>query len=137
MAGGDLGVGGFRDDVAASGAAIGVLAEFPIVSSHFAIRGDVMFHYLTSNCPPDVVCSPATPGSATASLVAWLNDARARWSPYAIAGIAGFLNEHWTSGFAGGGGIEFRQSERAYFVEARYMSVGHGGFVPITIGMRF
>jgi hypothetical protein len=108
-----------------------------IETSHFAVRLDAMFHYLTFHCGSFVVCSPATPGSGTASVVARLNNASQRWSPYAIAGIASFINEYSTFGLAGGAGLEVRAATHTYFLEARYMRMSGGGLVPITLGMRF
>ena len=134
MAGSDRTAGNSWNNIPGSGAAAGVLAHFPIEASHFAIRLDAMFHYLTFHCGSFAVCSPATPGSATASMIARLNDSSKRWSPYAIAGFAGFLEQNWTFGFAGGAGFEVRAATHTYFVEARYMSLG---LLPITLGMRF
>jgi hypothetical protein len=135
MAGGDF--SHLQNSMPSSGGVIGVLAQFPTASSHFAIRIDAMFHYLAEKCGFDVICGPQTPGSVSAGVVARLNDSSKPWSPYAIAGYAGFLNENWTFGFAGGGGFEVRAAEHTYFVEARYMKVNGGGLVPITIGIRF
>ena len=137
MAGADFTVGDFYGNKQSSGGAIGVLAQFPIESSHFAIRLDAMFQYLTVDCGSFAVCSPVTPGSATASVVARMNDSSKRWSPYAIAGFAGFLNQYWSGGLAAGAGFEVRGANHTYFLEARYMRMLGGGLVPITLGMRF
>ncbi|HEV8411885.1 MAG TPA: hypothetical protein VGQ30_15375 [Gemmatimonadaceae bacterium] len=137
MAGGDFTAGSIYGSSPGSGGAIGVLAHFPVESSHFAIRLDAMLQFVPIHCGSFVVCSPVTPGSATASLIARLNDSSKRWSPYAIAGFAGYLNQYWTAGFAGGGGFEVRSATHTYFLEARYMRMLGGGLVPITLGMRF
>jgi hypothetical protein len=137
MAGADFTVGNFYGDKQSSGGAIGVLAQFPIDSSRFAIRLDAMFQYLSVDCGSFAVCSPTTPGLATVSVVARLNDSSKRWSPYAIAGFTGFLNQYWSAGFTGGAGFKVRQATHTYFVEARYMRMAGFGLVPITLGMRF
>ena len=136
MAGGDLATGK-ASNPQSSGAAVGVLAQFPIESSHIAVRLDAMFHYVTFNCGSFEVCSPATPGSLSANVVARLNSSATHWSPYAIAGVAGFLNEYWSFGLTGGAGFEVGDAKHALFLEARYMRMGAGGFVPITLGVRF
>lgn len=81
------------------------------------------------------------------SLVARLNDPTVRWSPYLIGGVAGYLtgnsDELLTQyrpnhlGFEGGVGFEIRPSNHTYSIEIRYMGMPPGGFVPMTIGMRF
>jgi hypothetical protein len=136
MAGGDF-TTGKASNPQSSGATVGVLAQFPIESSHFAIRLDAMFHYLPVNCGSFAVCSPGTPGSLSANVVARLNSSATRWSPYAIAGVAGFLNEYWSFGLAGGAGFEVGDAKHALFLEARYMRMAAAGLVPVTLGVRF
>lgn len=136
MAGPDFTAGRYGD-TQSPGATVGILAHFPIDSSHFAIRLDAMFHYLPVNCGSFAVCSPGTPGSVSASVVARLNESATRWSPYAIAGVAGYLNQYWSFGLTGGAGLEVRGGTHALFLEARYMRMGAGGLVPITLGVRF
>jgi hypothetical protein len=135
MAGGE--VSRLQNSLSGSGPVIAVLANFPIESSHLAIRVDAMFHYLSVKCGFDTICSPGTAGSGSVSAVARLNDSAARWSPYVIAGLAGFVSEGSAVGLAGGAGFEVRGADHTYFIEARYMRVYGGGLVPITLGMRF
>ncbi len=135
MAGGEF--SRLQNSLSGSGPVIGALAQFPIESSHFAIRVDAMFHYLSAKCGFDTICSPGTAVSGAVSAVVRLNESAARWSPYFIAGVAGVVSDGSAVGLGGGAGLEIHAAMRAFFLEARYMRVYGGGLVPITLGMRF
>ncbi len=45
--------------------------------------------------------------------------------------------EYWSFGLTGGVGFEVGDATHALFLEARYMRMGAGGLVPVTLGVRF
>lgn len=155
MAGG-VGVTGAYRGLLSSGASIGGAASFPLASSRLAIRADVLFHYIgwyQDGCNRgDIDCGLRPGGSSTAvsgslGLVARLNEAATKWSPYVIGGVATYYfggadgpltwmrPNHF--GFQGGVGFEVRPARQTYFVEMRYLGIPPGGIVPITVGVRF
>jgi hypothetical protein len=153
---GGTGVTGAYRGLLSSGPSIGANAFFPLASPRLAIRADVMFHYIDwydYGCQPlGLDCGANGDGASTAlsgtlGLVARLNDAATRWSPYIIAGVATYYFGNadgpltWMRpnhfGFQGGVGFEVRPDKHTYFVEMRYLGVPPGGLVPVTIGMRF
>jgi hypothetical protein len=148
MAGGEGVTGAYRGTLS-SGAAFGLLAQFPLPSPRLSIRSDAMLNWLSgaTSCSQDI-CASSSPSAVISlgvSMVARLNDPAARWSPYAFGGLAGYiivqegeLTGFRTSpvGFQGGVGFEVRPRTYTYFVETRYMGIPPGGFFPVMIGMR-
>lgn len=149
MAGGENVTGAYRGSFQ-SGFLAGGFAQFPLPSEHFALRADVMIHMIGEN---DALCNEracssennySILGSGALGIVARLNDARARWSPYALAGATVYVTDDAFEtfranhlGLQGGFGLEFRPAKHTFFVEVRYMSIAPGGVVPFVIGMRF
>lgn len=131
------------------GVAIAALGQFP-VARQLAVRADAMFHDIRDESGLSPHMSYVISGSVV--MVARLNSAETRWSPYILGGV-GAYTYHFENGsikalrpnhFGLQGGVGFEMRPRTttsrtgtVFIEARYMGIPPGGVVPLTIGMRF
>ena len=156
MAGGAGVTGQFRGKVS-SGPAVGAELQLPLSPRWLGLRTDLLYQSIADyhhaclsgnsyDCAYSTNVSQILSGSL--GVVARLNDADARWSPYVVAGVAtynvGTSNSPLVAtmhtnhfGWQGGLGIEMRSPKRVLFAEIRYMTIAPGGVVPIVVGMRF
>jgi hypothetical protein len=153
---GGVGVTGAYRGYMSSGAAAGLVAQFPLSVRRLSLRGDIMFTWINAygsdckfggaGCAIQSV-NGSSVGSASFGLVARLNDPAIRWSPYLIAGAAAYATGATDGefrffrpnhlGLQGGVGFEIRPANHTYFVEARYMGMPPGGYAPVLLGIRF
>ena len=131
--------------------AIDLQVQVPLAPRRLSLRGDLLWSGSPPGCfssgPPDrfIGCpAPADMITASADIVARLNDPSTRWSPYALAGAGLYMSRGkgdrppTPAGLEGGVGFEVRTGKRTtLFAECRYFGFGAGGVAPMTIGMRF
>lgn len=153
MAGGVGVTGQFRGKMS-SGLAGGVTLQLPLSPRWLALRADLQYAAISNRpigCPDfrgNCDYGPSEIASGSLGVVARLNAAEARWSPYVVAGVAAYHVGHFISpevgtihtnplGWQGGLGIEVRSRKRTFFAEMRYMTIAPGGVFPVVVGMRF
>jgi hypothetical protein len=156
MAGAVSVTGGFSGALT-GGPVGGIEGQVPLEARHLSLRADIMYSWIDtyhSGCGNSIeggfcgyVDTWSRLISGSFSLVARLNDPAKRWSPYVFGGVAAYLTGNSDEpltylrpnhfGFQGGVGFDVRPNKHTYFVEAHYLGVAPGGFIPVVIGMRF
>jgi len=134
------------------GAAVGALAQFPLTSRRFAVRADVMLHWIHDDvCNGNSGCGVSQNfsyvWSGSVDFVARLNDRATRWSPYVLAGAGAYSYDFADGnikalhpshvGLQGGIGFEARPARATIFAEIRYLNISPGGVLPVVLGVRF
>jgi hypothetical protein len=115
VVGGDAVTGAYRGGLD-EGVVGGLVAQFPLAASHFSLRADLMYHWISDGKSDEVdpvnLGGPGSSGSsrgcragidcaffgswsrvvsASFGLLFRVNDPAVRWSPYVVGGAAGYL----------------------------------------------